>query len=162
MNTKRKITLEIFEEYEEVTFYTFKYDGEKFSEADKFLLNHIDEKELEEDLEIITKLFERIGKSGAEPRHFRHAGNKKDRTAAMPGYIYTKNKLRLYVIYLSSNIVIIGNGGVKKTKTYNEDPHLDNCVKELQEIDFKLNNGLKYNRITIVDNKLTGNLSFNI
>ncbi|TDE27065.1 hypothetical protein E0I61_15575 [Flavobacterium ranwuense] len=161
MNLSNNITLEIFEEYDEVTYYTFRFLGDEFSEAEKFILNFIDKKEFEEDLGIITKMIEKIGKSGAEPRNFRNVGKMRDDVASLPEYLYS-SKLRLYVIHISKNIVIIGNGGYKTTKTYNEDPFLDSCVSLLQTIDFKIKSNIKYNRLSIINRKLVGNLSYNI
>lgn len=161
MNLSKKITLEIFEEHEEVTFYTFRFDDDEYTETEKFLLNFIDKEEFDEDLGIITKMIEKIGKSGAQSRHFRNAGKLKDDVASLPEYLYG-SKLRLYVIHVSKNIVIIGNGGYKTTKTYNEDPFLNNCVTILQTIDFKIKNKIKYNKLSIINRKLVGNISYNI
>lgn len=161
MNLSKNISLEIYEEHEEVTFYTFRFQEDEFTETDKFILNFIDKEEFEEDLGIITKMIEKIGKSGAEKRHFRNVGKMRDDVASLPEYLYS-SKLRLYVIHVSKNIVIIGNGGYKTTKTYNEDPFLDECVSLLQTIDFKIKTNIKYNRLSIINHKLVGNLSYNI
>lgn len=161
MNLSNTISLEIFEEHDEVTFYTFRFLGDEFNEAEKFILNFIDKEKFEEDLGIITKMIEKIGKSGAEPRHFRNVGKMRDDVASLPEYLYS-SKLRLYVIHISKNIVLIGNGGYKKTKTYNEDPFLDNCVSLLQTIDFKIKNNIKHKKLSIINRKLVGNISYKI
>lgn len=44
-----------------------------------------------------------------------------DRVCAMS---VLKSKLRLYCLRLSDKILILGNGGVKKTGTYDEDDTL--------------------------------------
>lgn len=43
--------------------------------------------------------------------------------------------LRLYCIRVSDRLLILGGGGEKKTKTYQEDPILFEKVHTLQEID---------------------------
>jgi hypothetical protein len=168
-NSSIKITLEIFEEYEEVTFYTFFIENESFSETEKFIINHSESKveEIKEDFDVIIRLIERIGQTGAEERHFRRVSKPNDKAAAMPGYQYEGNgievgDLRLYVIHLNKNIVILGNGGIKTTEKYNEDPILDGYVDMVVRIYHKLSKKIHFNDITIESNKLKGNLRFTI
>ena len=44
----------------------------------------------------------------------------------------------LYFIRLSDKLLILGNGGIKRTRTYQEDKWLKECVKTLQKIDKEL------------------------
>lgn len=70
------------------------------------------------------------------------------------------NKLRLYAIRLSDNILILGNGGHKKTKTYNEDPELNECVEHLVQLSFILQLKIETGVIKLDYNELNGDLSF--
>jgi hypothetical protein len=161
VNIGRTISLEILSEYKEVTFYTLKYTDEEFSETEKFLMNFMDDDNFTEDIGIITKMIEKIGNSGAEQRHFRNAGKVKDSVGELPEHLYS-SKLRLYAIHTSKDIVILGNGGHKTTRTYNEDPHLDKCVSILQTIDNELKKCLR-NKTTLINNrKLVGITNFNV
>ena len=53
-------------------------------------------------------------------------------------FVATKDKcgtLRLYCIRMSDSLLILGGGGEKKTRTYEEDPTLLEKVRTLQSID---------------------------
>ena len=43
-------------------------------------------------------------------------------------------KLRLYCLRISDQILILGNGGVKNTRTYQEDSKLSGYVMDLQGV----------------------------
>lgn len=161
MNSKREIIIEIFEEHSVVNFYSIRYSDNELSEAERFFDKVLDDENLEEDVEILSKLIDRIGENGAEPRHFRHAGARRDKVAALPEYLSSSN-LRLYAIRLTKNIVIIGNGGLKNTKTYNEDPFLNECVETLKKIDRFIDIRIKKGQTIIFRKELMGNLKFYI
>lgn len=161
MNSKREIIIEIFEEHSEVNFYSIRYSDNELSEAENFFDKVLDDENLEEDVEILSKLIDRIGENGAEPRHFRHAGTRQDKVAALPEYLSSSN-LRLYAIRLTKNIVIIGNGGIKKTKTYNEDPFLNECVETLKKIDRFIDSRIRKGQTIIFRKELMGNLNFTL
>jgi hypothetical protein len=109
----------------------------------------------------LIKWIENIGERGAHERHFRLEGKRTDNVMAMPTPIET-SKLRLYVIRLSEEIVILGNGGVKKTRTYNEDPELNGFVELLQTIDGFLKSRLQKQKINIYNKELLGDLVFHL
>lgn len=44
--------------------------------------------------------------------------------------------MRLYCIRISDKLLIIGNGGVKRTATYQEDPVLHGIVNQLKNIEY--------------------------
>jgi len=161
VNLNKKISLEVFDEQDEVTYYTVLCDGEANSETIKFFSNFINKDNFKEDIDIISKRIDKIGSNGAEDRHFRREGTPRDDVGALPDNFYS-SKLRLYAIHVSKNIVILGNGGHKTTKTYNNDPFLNDCVTLLQAIDKKLKNNLKYGKIKINNRKLVGTTTFNI
>lgn len=157
---KSKINIELFEEHEKVNFYTLRFVDD-ISEVDKFLDKFPEGSEYDEDIDILIKWIENIGQRGAHERHFRPEGKRTDNVMAMPTPIET-SKLRLYVIRLSEEIVILGNGGVKKTRTYNEDPELNECVELLQTIDGFLKFRLQKGKINIYNKELLGDLIFHL
>ncbi|MCB0745025.1 MAG: hypothetical protein KDC67_14045 [Ignavibacteriae bacterium] len=161
MNSKREIIVEIFEEHSEVNFYSIRYTDNELSESELFFDKILDDENLEEDVEILSKLLDKIGENGAEPRHFRHAGTKRDKVAALPEYL-TSTNLRLYAIRLNKNIVILGNGGLKTTETYNEDPFLNQCVETLKQIDRFIGSRINKGQTIIFRKELMGDLKFYI
>ncbi len=159
MKLKRYLTIELLEEYERVNFYSILYKGEKLTEFEKFLMAYKDS--YSQDVGTIMYRMERITQDGVFDRHFRYAGRVKDRTAELPSHFDTSN-LRLYCLCISPQILILGNGGLKGTRTYNEDPHLNSCVEALQKIDFVINKKEGYGSISINGKTLVGNLSLYI
>lgn len=159
MNSKQEIIVELFEEHSEVNFYSIRYSDNEYSEAELFFDKVLDDKDLEEDVEILSRLLDKIGENGAEPRHFRHAGTRNDKVGALPEYLSSSN-LRLYAIRLNKQIVILGNGGLKTTKTYNEDPFLNECVETLQKIDRFIGSRINKGQTIVFKKQLMGNLKF--
>jgi hypothetical protein len=128
---KSKIQIELFEEHEKVNFYTLRFFNEE-TEVDKFFDQFPEDCKYNEDIEIIIKWIDQIGERGALERYLRPEGKLIDDVWAIP---IETTCLRLYLLRLSDNIVILGNGGVKATETYNEDKFLNKCVELLQEVD---------------------------
>jgi len=159
VNSKQKLTIILLEEYENVNLYSFQFENEALSEFEKFLLSFKDTHP--EDIGTIMYRLERIVNDGVFERHFRYAGKVKDRTAELPSHFETTN-LRLYCICVSPKILILGNGGLKSTRTYNEDEYLNNCVETLRKLDFELKTKEKSNIIFIIDKNITGDLSLSI
>ena len=86
-------------------------------------------------------------------RFFRPEGKVKDNVCALP---IESGKLRLYCLRLSDKILIIGNGGVKASKTYNENAELSGYVLTLQKFDEILRMELKKGTITIEQMEIAG------
>jgi len=70
---KHRIEIELYEEHDQVNFYTLRYGGEN-TETDKFLDKFPEGSEYEEDIDIFIKAIEQIGKRGAKERYFRPEG----------------------------------------------------------------------------------------
>ena len=102
-----------------------------------------------------------IKRDGAADRHFRYEGTKRDRVMALPSHLETTS-LRLYLLNIQAKILILGNGGLKSTATYQEDEHLHKCVKTLQKIDIEIKEREKQKMIVITGTELFGELSFTI
>ena len=64
--------------------------------------------------------------------------------------------LRLYCLRISDQILIVGNGGVKITRTYEEDMELSGYVMDLQKFDVLLSQELARGRIKLEQNIITG------
>ena len=81
------------------------------------------------DYQRIIAALQAILRIGALERFFRPEGGMNDSVQALP---IESGKLRLYCLRLSDQIVILGNGGVKNTRTYEENPKLYGYVLDLQ------------------------------
>ena len=155
---KRKLEIELFEEHSNVNIYTIRFENES-TEIDKFLDKFPVGCEFDKDISVIIRVLDTIGKRGALERYFRPEGKFKDNVSALP---IEDNDLRLYVIRVSDNILILGNGGIKKTKKYNEDPELNSIVELLQRVDCLLKERIKQGLIQIRGKQLLGKLEFEI
>ena len=65
-------------------------------------------------------------------------------------------KLRLYCLRISDQILIVGNGGVKTTRTYQENEQLSGYVMDLQRFDELLKQAQQNGSITIEKNMIVG------
>jgi len=94
-------------------------------------------------------------------RHFRYEGKKRDRVMALPSHLETTS-LRLYLLNIKSKILILGNGGLKSTATYQEDQHLHRCVQTLQKIDIQLKESERRRVLIVTGTQLLGQVTFTI
>lgn len=67
-----------------------------------------------------------------------------------------------YCLRLSDKILILGNGGVKKTKTYNDDDTLRGYVIALQNFDKLISEGVKEELIQVTENMIETEKTFDI
>ena len=154
---KQNLLVELLEDGSKVSFYSPRFDGEEYTEFEKFLLKYKDV--YPKDVAQIVYRLAIIKRDGAEDRHFRYEGAKRDRVMALPSHLETVS-LRLYLLNIQSKVLILGNGGKKGTATYQEDNYLNRCVNILQKIDIQIKMMERQNIITINGTKLLGPLSF--
>ena len=155
---KKRLEIELFEEHTNVNIYTIRFKNE-ITEIEKFLDKFPQGCEFDVDISKIIKWLDNIGKRGALERYFRIEGKFKDKVLALP---IENSNLRLYVIRISDEILILGNGGKKKTKAYNKDPELNNIVEQLQSIDCLITAKERQGIIQIKGKLLLGKLEFEI
>lgn len=157
VNRRVNLSLEIVEQSDNVTLYSILFEGEEDNEFIKFVTKYSNNTRYVQDIQRIISYLDKIKEKGALERYFRYEGKPAQKIKAIPIEI---NKLRLYAIRLSDTILIIGNGGHKKTRTYNEDPVLNKYVDDLVQLSSILQLKLKRDVINIDDNELKGDLSF--
>ena len=86
--------------------------------------------------------------TGAREEFFKlREGKADDAVAAL--YDLPSRKLRLYCLRYGNCTVILGDGGPKTTRTYNEDENLDSKVRLLQRISKLLDNGIRNREVRI-------------
>ena len=141
------------------TIYTIQFLSENNSEFERFYNKFKNDAEYNPDLMRIVALINKIADMGALERFFRSEGKLKDGVCALP---IIQSKLRLYCLRLSNEILILGNGGVKKTKTYNEDSTLNGYVLTLQNFEKLIREGKKNGSIIITSNTIETDKIFDI
>lgn len=156
---KQEITIILFEEYKDVNFYSIVIGSNEDCEMESYL-KYLQSQNKNKDAVQIVNLLTKIGQNGAQERYFRYEGKRHDHVCALPGHYLFDTKCRLYCLRYGDLILVLGNGGIKKTKTYQEDPHLNTCVTTLQNIDVKIQELIKSGDIEISGKTISGKLSF--
>ena len=141
------------------TLYSIQFLTEDEAEYERFYNRFKEDAVFNEDLMRITDLIDRIANVGAFERLFRPEGKMSDRVVALP---IIKSKLRLYCLRLSDSILILGNGGVKNTRTYDENDELRGYVVTLQNFDKLIKQGERDGTITITENTIETENTFDI
>ena len=146
-------TIKTIEQTDNVSLYSICFDGKAISEYEAFLLRFKEDAKLNEDYKKIILALEKIVSVGAFERFFRPEGKMNDHVAALS---IDSRKLRLYCLRISDQILIVGNGGVKNSRTYQENEELSGYVMDLQAFDKLLAEAQKDGSITIEKNVITG------
>lgn len=149
----RKATLKTIESNDSVSLYSICFNGSDGSEFEKFLNKFKDESTLNKDFQLILVALSRIIERGALERFFRVEGKMNDDVCALS---LDSHKLRLYCLRISNQILILGNGGIKETRTYQEDEELCGYVMELQKFDKLLKAAQKKGTVSIDKNYIIG------
>ena len=149
----KKATLKTIEQNDNVSLYSICFNGNDVSEYELFLQKFKDNAKLNSDFQTILLALEKIIDKGALERFFRIEGKMSDRLTALS---IDSRKLRLYCLRISDQILIVGNGGVKTTRTYQEDETLSGYVIDLQKFDELLLQAQKNGTISIEKNVIIG------
>lgn len=149
----KQTTIKTIEQNDNVSLYSICFNGEELSEYEKFLTKFKDNAQLNYDFQRILFALAKIVEVGALERFFRNEGRMKDNLCALS---IDSRRLRLYCLRISDKILIVGNGGEKTTRTYQEDETLSGYVMDLQKFDELLKEAQKTGNITIENNVITG------
>lgn len=146
------ISLKTIEQNDNVSMFSICFDGNEESEFEKFLNEFKDNATYNKDFNVILLALSKIIDKGALERFFRNEGKMNDSVKALA---IDSRKLRLYCLRISDQILILGNGGVKTTRTYQENEQLSGYVMDLQTFDKVLIKAQKAGRVTIEKNMIT-------
>lgn len=141
MNCMGKLELVI--ESDNVSIYSPKYDGETQTEFEKFMSDNgsLPQLQLKKDFDAIMVVIKKMVEDcGARENLFRLEGKN---IKAIPLFIEQRRRrgvgtLRLYCIRISERILVIGNGGIKKVRKYEDDPVLLDIVDKLRSIEHQI------------------------
>lgn len=152
LTTMTSISLKTIEQNDNVGMFSICFDGNEESEFEKFLNEFKDNATYNKDFNVILLALSKIIDKGALERFFRNEGKMNDSVKALA---IDSRKLRLYCLRISDQILILGNGGVKTTRTYQENEQLSGYVMDLQTFDKVLIKAQKAGRVTIEKNMIT-------
>ena len=105
------------------------------------------------------RFVEQILSNGALERYFRREGKMNDSVVALP---VLKSKLRLYCLRLTDKILILGNGGVKRSRTYQEDDTLQGYVIDLQKFERLLRQEVRSGNAEITEKEIITDKNFEL
>lgn len=148
-----KAKLESVMQTEKASLFSICFEGDSYNEFEKFILKYQDDVVLNRDLQIIlTAINKMLQSSGFLERYFRPEGKMNDNVCALP---IETSKLRLYCLRMSDSVLIAGNGGVKQSRTYEENEELNGYVLSLQKLDELIKLAVKKGQITIEEHNIT-------
>lgn len=133
-----------------------RFKDDSTSEFEKFIDAFSGQAKFQKNIEELNYWMDTIGKNGALDRYFRLEGGK---VKAVP---VERSKLRLYCYRINEEILIWAGGGQKTTRTFEEDPKLDFQVNIIRQVGEQLNQRMNRGSITKQDQRLIGNLEFEI
>lgn len=154
-----EVELILLNEGNQCTLYSIQFTSEDSSEYERFYEKFIKDAKLNRDLLRIVQIVDKIADEGALERLFRPEGKMKDSVVALP---VLSSKLRLYCLRLSNGILILGNGGVKNSRTYEEDDSLRGYVLNLQKFEELLKEGKRDGTITITERTIETDNTFDL
>ena len=134
--------------------FTICFEGDDATEFQKFIEKFKEDATRKEELSVILTAINRmLTASGFLERYFRPEGKMGDHVVALP---IERTKMRLYCLRMSDSVLIVGNGGIKNTKTYEEDESLNGYVITLQKLDKLLNHAIKRGIVSIEETTISG------
>lgn len=143
----------MIEQSDNVGLYSICFEGNDITEYERFIQRFMDDATLNEDFRKVFRALNRIVANGALERYFRPEGKMNDHLAALS---VDSKVLRLYCLRISDQILIVGNGGVKITRTYEESEELSGYVMDLKKFDQLIQQEIKVGNIKIERNIITG------
>lgn len=129
---QKQVTIEKVAESDVATMYTIRFENDSETEFEKFYTQFRDSAEYSRDFQIIASTIAKMLELGFRERNFRPEGRMADDLCALD--IHSR-KLRLYCLRLSDKYLIVGNGGVKNARTYEECEDLKGYAIDLQKLD---------------------------
>lgn len=148
---KKKATVDLVEQSDKVSFYSISFQMDRTIEFERFLTKFEEEAEFNEDYQKILAALEIILDRGALERYFRPEGTMEDNLCALP---IESGNIRLYCLRISDEILILGNGDRKTTKTYQEDRKLLGYALDLQKFDRLLKKDIEDGIVTVEERTL--------
>ena len=141
------------------TMYTIQFLSDDKSEFEKFISKFRNDAVLNADFQAIMRFVQQILSNGALERYFRPEGKMRDSVVALP---VLRSKLRLYCLRLTDKILVLGNGDVKKSKTYEEDETLQGYVMDLQKFENLLKQEVRLGNVEITEKEIKTDKTFEL
>lgn len=153
MNFRFKI--ELYKSGRICNLYTIQIQNEPENEFEKFL-NDPEIKSSEDFLPLLAHIENISNELGAREHYFKKKESKYlDNVEALP-----RGEIRLYCMRFGNAILILGSGGIKRTRTTQEDHKLSRSIDVLAYADKKIYERILSKEIQAIGNVLIGDLNF--
>lgn len=145
--------------FQRVCFYTVRFDDEELSETEKFIARILDTPNLEREygveMDTLIAVLEFIGEvRGAQSKYFRMENNAEalppPRGTLEAVQLDIDNRLRLYCVRLSDEVVILLGGGIKTANSVQDSPDVRMHFHLAQRIASALDNAFREQRLRLV------------
>ena len=148
---KKITTVELIAGSETASLYSISFEIDGKTEFEKFVEAFEADATYRNDYRRILAALQVVLEVGALERFFRPEGKIEDDLVALP---LDSGKLRLYCLRISDQILVIGNGGIKDVKRYEDSRQLLGYVMDLQRFDRLLQAMLESGSIVIEERVL--------
>ena len=140
---KKKTTLELVEQSAKVSLYSISFLMDRMTEFELFLRKFEEEAYYNEDYQRILYALSIILERGAVERYFRPEGKINDDLCALP---IESGRIRLFCLRISDEVLILGNGDIKRTAAYDDEQYERVCnyfvdrfyYREISMLPFKI------------------------
>jgi hypothetical protein len=153
------LVIEELYRFRRVCFYTVRFDEDTLSETEKFITRILDTPDLEreygEEMDTLIAVLEFIGDvRGAQRKYFREENNAEalppPRGTLEAQELDIDNRLRLYCVRLSDEVVILFGGGIKTALSVQESSDVRMHFHLAQRIATALDEALREQRLKIL------------
>lgn len=155
---KQRYKVELVEEHEVVNFYSIFLEDKEQSELEDFLNKFPLGCAYDDEVDVIISWIDKIAERGALERYFRPEGFYGDGVGVIP--IDVGNKIRLYCLRLTNQILIFGNGGIKDVARWEDSKKLASFVRILIDTSRFIMSRLKNGTIELRGKEIVGDLNF--
>lgn len=142
---EKHVTIQKVAESDVATMFTIKFEEDNETEFQKFYQKFRESAEYSRDFQVIASTIVKMLERGFHERNFRPEGRISDDLCALD---INSRRLRLYCLRLSDSYLIVGNGGVKDKRTYQECSELLGYAIDLQKLDAILRDMIRRGIIT--------------
>ena len=149
---KKRTTLELVEQSKRVSLYSISFEMDRTTEFERFIRKFEAEASLNTDYQKIMYALSIILDRGALERYFRPEGHINDNLCALP---IESGRIRLYCLRISDEILILGNGDIKRTASYEDDSRFLGYALDLQSFDRILRKDIEEGIVKIEKRELT-------
>ena len=139
--------------------YTIQFLYDEQSEFEKFVAKFRQDAELIPDFQAIMRFVGQILSNGELERYFRREGKMNDSVVALP---VLKSKLRLCCLRLTDKILILGNGYVRRSRTYEKDDTLQGYVIDLRKFERLLKQEVRAGNVEITEKEILTYKTFDV